>query len=56
MGSKVWTTGHVVVPKPLRDAHGIHPGDEVEIFERDGDIVVRKANVTEEAGGRRSDR
>jgi AbrB family looped-hinge helix DNA binding protein len=43
---KLWRSGHVVIPKALRDKHGIHPGDEVEMFERDGAIFIRKASTT----------
>jgi AbrB family looped-hinge helix DNA binding protein len=40
--SKVWSTGHVVVPKAMRERLGIHPGDEVDITDCDGAIVIRK--------------
>jgi len=39
---KIWRTGHVVVPKALHERYGIHAGDEVEITERAGCIVIRK--------------
>jgi len=38
--TRVGAKGQVVIPKPLRDRAGIHPGDEVEFEYRDGDIVV----------------
>jgi AbrB family looped-hinge helix DNA binding protein len=41
---KVWTTGHVVIPKAWRDAYDLQPGVEVEIAKRDGAIVIRKAS------------
>ena len=40
---KVWTTGHVVVPKALREQFDLHPGDEVVFEKRDGGIAIRKA-------------
>jgi AbrB family looped-hinge helix DNA binding protein len=43
---KLWRFGHLVIPKALREAHDIHPGDPVEIFERDGGIVIRKVSAT----------
>ncbi len=39
---KLWRSGHIVIPKALRDAYDIHPGDEVEFVERDGDVFIRK--------------
>jgi len=42
---KLWRSGHIVIPKALRDKHDIHPGDEVEMFERDGAIYIRKAST-----------
>jgi len=40
---KVWTTGHVVVPKALREQFDLHPGDEVVFEKRDDGIAIRKA-------------
>jgi AbrB family looped-hinge helix DNA binding protein len=50
---KLWRSGHVVIPKVLRDEYDIHPGDEVEISQRDGAIVIRKApaNAKPREGG-----
>jgi len=42
---KLWRTGHIVIPKALREAHDIHPGDEVEIFQRDDAILIRKVST-----------
>jgi AbrB family looped-hinge helix DNA binding protein len=35
--------GRVVVPKPLRDALGLHAGQEVEIAVRNGRIEIEPA-------------
>lgn len=43
MTYKVGAKGQVVLPKELRERHGIRPGDEVLFDERDGEITVRKA-------------
>jgi AbrB family looped-hinge helix DNA binding protein len=42
---KLWRSGHIVIPKALRDKHDIHPGDEVEMFERDGANFIRQASA-----------
>ena len=34
--------GRVVIPKGLRDRHGISEGDLLELFDEDDRIVVRK--------------
>ena len=49
---KLWRSGHIVIPKVLRDKYDIHPGDEVEMFERDGAIVIRKASANARPGER----
>jgi AbrB family looped-hinge helix DNA binding protein len=54
MPYKVWTTGHVVIPKSIRGAFGIRPGTEVEVFERGGEIIIRKACSNPGAVARRS--
>jgi AbrB family looped-hinge helix DNA binding protein len=43
MTYKVGAKGQVVLPKELRERHGIAAGDEVVFDERDDAIVVRKA-------------
>jgi AbrB family looped-hinge helix DNA binding protein len=53
---KLWRSGHIVIPKALRDKHDIHPGDEVEMIERDGWIVIRKASAKSRPHGGRSAR
>jgi AbrB family looped-hinge helix DNA binding protein len=53
---KLWRSGHIVIPKALRDKHDIHPGDEVEIFQRDDAIVIRKASTEPRPRAERSAR
>lgn len=33
--------GQVTIPKPLRDRLGLEPGQEIEIEEREGALIVR---------------
>lgn len=40
--SKVSTKGQTVIPKPIREALGIRPGDEVTFTVRDGEVVLKK--------------
>lgn len=42
MTYKVGPKGQVVLPKAVREALGIEPGDDVTIEERDGEAHVRK--------------
>lgn len=42
MTYKVGPKGQVVLPKAVREALGIEPGDDVTIEERDGEARVRK--------------
>lgn len=42
MRSKVSERGQVTIPKPLRDRLGIRPGQELEMREEEGRIVVTK--------------
>jgi AbrB family looped-hinge helix DNA binding protein len=52
MTHKVGPKGQVVIPKQLRDALGIEPGDEVT-FWRDGDhVAVRSVRSTRPLRGR----
>jgi AbrB family looped-hinge helix DNA binding protein len=44
MGAK----GQVVVPKELRDRHGLRPGDEVVFDDGDGEIRIRRARTKAE--------
>lgn len=49
MTYKVGAKGQVVLPKELRERHGIAPGDEVVFADGDGEIVVRKARARSKA-------
>lgn len=40
----VGAKGQVVVPKPLRDAAGVHPGDHLLCGLADGQIILRKSD------------
>jgi AbrB family looped-hinge helix DNA binding protein len=43
MTYKVGPKGQVVLPKAMRERHGIQPGDEVVFDDNDEAIVVRRA-------------
>jgi AbrB family looped-hinge helix DNA binding protein len=43
MTYKLGPKGQVVIPKSIRDELGLHPGDELIVFEEDGEIRIRKA-------------
>jgi AbrB family looped-hinge helix DNA binding protein len=43
MTYRVGPKGQVVLPKTLRDRHGIEPGDEVVVDENEQVITIRKA-------------
>jgi antitoxin PrlF len=43
MRSTVSEKGQITVPKPLRERLGIRAGDQLELTEESGKIVVRKA-------------
>lgn len=55
MTYKVGAKGQVVLPKELRERHGIRPGDEVVFDDADGEIRIRraktKAQILEELRG-----
>ncbi len=40
--AKVGAKGQAVIPKPIRDQMGIHPGDKVYFRIEDGRIIVEK--------------
>lgn len=40
MRTTIDRAGRVVIPKPVRDATGLRPGQEVEIREREGLIEI----------------
>jgi AbrB family looped-hinge helix DNA binding protein len=43
MTYRVGPKGQVVLPKAIREEFGIEPGDEVDVLEGQGEIVIRKA-------------
>jgi AbrB family looped-hinge helix DNA binding protein len=43
MTHKMGAKGQLVVPKELRDRHGLRPGDEFVFDDADGDIRIRRA-------------
>ena len=43
--ARVGPKGQAVIPKPLRDRLGIHPGDEVHFREEDGHLIVEKKDA-----------
>jgi antitoxin PrlF len=48
---RVGPKGQVVIPKRIRDALGIAPGDEVQVSERSGEARVRKLLTLDELRG-----
>jgi antitoxin PrlF len=48
MTYKMGAKGQVVVPKELRDRHGLQPGDEIVFDDVDGDIRIGRAKTKEE--------
>lgn len=40
--AKVTSKGQITIPKTIRDALGLEPGDEVEFVQEDGEFVVRR--------------
>ncbi len=40
--------GQVTIPKKIRMREHIHSGDKVKIIDRDGDIVIKKVDLSEE--------
>ena len=43
--SKIGAKGQVVIPKPIRDEHGLNEGTRVTFSVEDGEVVVRKADA-----------
>ena len=43
MRTKVSEKGQITVPKPVRERLGIRPGDELDVSDEDGRIVLSKA-------------
>lgn len=40
MNSRIDQAGRVVVPKPYRERLGLHPGQRLNIEERDGGVLI----------------
>ena len=45
---KVGERGQVTIPKDIREREDIRGGDKVEVIEKDGEIIIRKIDKTEE--------
>lgn len=48
MTHKMGPKGQVVVPKEMRERHGLRPGDEVVFDDADGEIRLRRAKTKAE--------
>jgi len=48
---RVTTKGQVTIPKDVREALGIEPGDRVDFEETDGGYVIQKEAPTTDDGG-----
>lgn len=46
---KVSETGRITIPREIRKKVGMEPGTEVEITERDGEVVVRAVDAVTSA-------
>ncbi|HEY8566635.1 MAG TPA: AbrB/MazE/SpoVT family DNA-binding domain-containing protein [Beijerinckiaceae bacterium] len=47
MGTRVTIKGQVTIPKAVREAAGIQPGDEVEFEFRAGQITLKRSQRAE---------
>lgn len=45
---KVGKRGQVTIPKSIRNKENIKGGDKVEIFQKDGEIIIKTIDKTEE--------
>lgn len=53
MGNALTVKGQVTIPKRVRDALGLKPGDEVDfVVESSGSVVVRRAGSAGQEEGR----
>jgi AbrB family looped-hinge helix DNA binding protein len=52
MTHRVGPKGQVVIPKELRDALGIEPGDEVSFWQHEDHVAVRPASHRRPLRGR----
>jgi AbrB family looped-hinge helix DNA binding protein len=48
----VTAKGQVTIPRAIRDRKGITAGTRLEVIEKDGDIVLRKARTAEQKQAR----
>ncbi len=48
--------GQVTIPAQLREKHGLHAGDEVEVIEEDGVLVITRVEGSLSRGQRRARR
>jgi AbrB family looped-hinge helix DNA binding protein len=44
--------GQVTIPVHLRDKYGLHAGDEVEVVERDGKLLIMRVEGSPSRGQR----
>lgn len=44
--------GQVTIPAPLRDRHGLHPGDEVDVVEDAGTLRIVRIEGSRSRGDR----
>lgn len=44
--------GQVTIPAHLRDKHGLHAGDEVEVIEEDGVLLIVRVEGAQSRGQR----
>ncbi|MCX6513943.1 MAG: AbrB/MazE/SpoVT family DNA-binding domain-containing protein [Actinobacteria bacterium] len=51
MAQKIGPKGQVVVPKSIRDALGIGPGDEVVVSLTDGGALIQPVNAATSLNG-----
>lgn len=40
--ARVTTKGQITLPKKVREALGVRPGDQVEFEKQDGDFILKK--------------
>ena len=52
MTHRVGPKGQVVIPKDLRDALGLEPGDEVSFWRQDDHVAVRPVRTRPDLRGR----
>lgn len=45
MKTTIDRAGRVVIPKEVRRAAGLQPGDNIEVMLKDGDVVIRQVEA-----------